>query len=615
MYIRSGGKAIYRFEPLLSTRFIATFRIAITLVVVLAFWLDPLQPLRLVRLGHLLTAGYLGWGAINAWAAFRNWWIEFHLARSALLVDLSAGIAAFFLTEGAAVDMATPLAAFLMFILVEAIFIGGWRLAVKIGIAFTVGATCAVVALGFFHEAIDPFRTGRKIGSFLLITALAVWFGGRRTAPVMPALALPADLDAKLPLSEALRYACSVFGAKSSAAIWTTGDGGEPRLEIAGGQGAADWRVKPDSFDSLGILAGAPCLFDSSARRALSLDGADRFAVCDPAGFEHLPILTGRPPTVSLPVATDNLRAVLLLSDLHTPGRDLLHLAKPAAREIAAALDRHELSHRALADRMGTMRQDIARDLHDSVAQSLAGASFRVEAARKKLPDGSGASEDLRQVHDALLSEQAHVRTIIQRLRQGRAARVRYDLGRDLTGLLGTLGEQWRVEIKFTPPRNRSTSACRRSTNFVRSPARRSPTPPVTASRAASSSPSILRRPRSISTSSTTAMAGGSPDRATRSSPDRSPSAWPRWAASSMRGAGRRAPGSTSPFPGSAHEHPGPSRRRPPVHPQRCRKRPARFRVRGRRGGRDGGGSLGRGGAPGPRGGDSRRSNARRRRP
>ena len=116
------------------------------------------------------------------------------------------------------------------------------------------------------------------------------------------------------------------------------------------------------------------------------------------------------------------------------------------------ALDRHSLSVLAIEDRMGAVRQSVARDLHDSVAQSLAGAVFRIEAARNGLHEGLDAQVELLAVHDALQSEQRHVRTIIERLRKGGDPRLRHDLAGDLVEVLDELGKQWRLELDFARP-------------------------------------------------------------------------------------------------------------------------------------------------------------------
>ena len=60
--------------------------------------------------------------------------------------------------------------------------------------------------------------------------------------------------------------------------------------------------------------------------------------------------------------------------------------------------------------------------------------------------------QQLEAVHEALHSEQRHVRKIIERLRGGGDLHLRHDLVGDLSQLLTALGEQWRIAVVLDPP-------------------------------------------------------------------------------------------------------------------------------------------------------------------
>jgi signal transduction histidine kinase len=448
----SGGPPINAFEPLLSARFVALFRAAIVLIFMVAVWADRAQPARHAELGYLLVAAYVLWVIVLAWAAFRDWWIEYCLARPALLIDVAAGVVSLFFTEGAPQDFSTPLAAFLLFTLVEAIFVGGWRLALIVGILFTSGTVLMGLVLSNYGAIVDPMRIARRVGFFLVITALGVWFGGRRTMVSVPGFSVVSEKEPGPPIAGALAYACELVAAKSGIAIWRSSEETKSRLEMLGADTELSWRAASCSVDKLGPLAVSAMLFRVGRDKALRLASDDR-ALADRAGhILDLELLPEGIDAISIPVRSSGVRAVFILSRLDVVSRDLLPLAQAAAREIGSALDRYELSVRAVEDRVGEVRQSVARDLHDSVAQSLAGASFRVEAARKALSDGIDPADELGAVHEALHSEQRHVRKIIERLRSGRHIRLRHDLVGDLSSLLNDLGEQWGITVVLDPP-------------------------------------------------------------------------------------------------------------------------------------------------------------------
>jgi len=62
---------------------------------------------------------------------------------------------------------------------------------------------------------------------------------------------------------------------------------------------------------------------------------------------------------------------------------DDLPVIASLSREVGLALDREEMAVLAQAMAMAGVRNALARDLHDSVAQLLAGTLFRLKALRR----------------------------------------------------------------------------------------------------------------------------------------------------------------------------------------------------------------------------------------
>lgn len=452
---RSGGVLVHAFESLFSARFVAWFRLIIAIMFLLAVWVDPAQPVRGLAAGMVLAGAFLGWSLVNIWAAHRDWWIEHHLARPALFVDLAVGIAATFFTEGPRQDFVSPQAAFLMFALAEAMFVGGWALTSKAGIAFILGKIAVSVLLATLGQPIDFIVLGRRIASFLLITSLAVWLAGRRIRPRVPAFVIPPDLRERYPVADAMAFAAKMLGATRILAVWKSPVGAGVRMQASNGDEAVTAKFEPNHAGFIAATAGSPTLFRVGRMRALRLDDSDRPTRGDAPNLA----LQGYPPegsdAIAIPVAIPDFEMTLVASGLRSPSRDLLAVARSLGAEIEAGMNRHALAVRVFDDQLGEVRHTIARDLHDSVAQSLAGASFRIEAARKALEQGVDPAPELRSVQQALHSEQRHVRDIIDRLRRGSEMRVRHDLGSDLAALLRDLEEHWRIGIEFVGPAER----------------------------------------------------------------------------------------------------------------------------------------------------------------
>ena len=128
--------------------------------------------------------------------------------------------------------------------------------------------------------------------------------------------------------------------------------------------------------------------------------------------------------------------------------RDHLNLGKVLAREIAHGLDEEEISSIARETAAVRLRGNIARDLHDSVAQSLAGAGYRLASLRQQLRDGKDVLPEIDSISESLHAEQAHIREIIARLRTDSVNPGARNLGTELDRLANVLGRHWQVSVR-----------------------------------------------------------------------------------------------------------------------------------------------------------------------
>ena len=507
-------------------------RALVALVFLTALWFDPVQPVRNNVLGMVLMAGFLAWSVVLMAIARASWWWDHRLARTAHLIDIAVFVAAVYYTEAPSTDFSSPFMAFAVLLLVKArlrwdLRATAWTALALVTLNLAVSGTMAEVGY-----AIDLQRVGRRTAYMMLLAVLLVWMGlERRVALDLPFPVLPPRTagrpdrgldrepgDARgdgqhgahpleLLIATALRFAREATTARSAAIAWSAeqepwimlavsadgaGDVGQTRLgpEFLGPEFLGPDAIVPDTAQQPPARAGGGAvLFDSTRQRALAFATSGRRIALrlerPPTLAAHLGIATG----ISVPITSDAGGGRLLLWDLADPGFDRLTLASQAAGEIGRAFEREERARLAqvvaVNGAVSGVREAIARDLHDSAAQFLAGTMFRLEALRRRMvgepdsgtvpgpvsgpapgtvpgpvpgkvpgpvpgkaPDkapGVDPGAEILTIKNAMRLEQAQLRHLIGQLRRGETADRQTDMGQELTALLGELGAHWGV--------------------------------------------------------------------------------------------------------------------------------------------------------------------------
>ena len=113
---------------------------------------------------------------------------------------------------------------------------------------------------------------------------------------------------------------------------------------------------------------------------------------------------------------------------------DHLDAGVHAGAKAAAHIQRHRLLRTAEENAEARSRLILARDLHDSVVQFLAGAAFRLEAMKRSNAAGRDVDVDLNELKQFMLQEQRELRSFITSLRSGPLTAFN-ELAKDLKGL------------------------------------------------------------------------------------------------------------------------------------------------------------------------------------
>lgn len=442
-----------------SGRVISLSRFVLALVFFVSVWIDPRQPARDEMLGYPILFAYLAASAVFLAISWHNWWVDYRLARTVHVLDILTFVAAVYFTEGFTSNFTSPFFSFFAFLLLSATLRWGWRATALTAAAATGLYLVLGVAVQYGVPDFDPYRFGRRVVYLVVLSFVIIWFGinEHQAALTRQAGELEVAPGAQTPpVREALEYASARTGAKRAVFAWWEKE--EPWIrvtELEGGE-LREQRFGPAELG--GLLSGEageePFLFDLPRRRALFLrgEGGNRLTAIpqpvDPAFAERFGMQQG----LAVSIRSLGYGGELFLLDVPGMCCDDLKVARVIGREVAMALDRYTMLVMGEETAVSRARFAIARDLHDSVAQVLAGASFRLEALRSWIKAGKDADPEIVAMKEALRIEQKHVRSLIARLRLGKDSARPTDIGETLAELSNNLGRQWGLTFSFSAP-------------------------------------------------------------------------------------------------------------------------------------------------------------------
>jgi signal transduction histidine kinase len=287
-----------------------------------------------------------------------------------------------------------------------------------------------------------------RSGHLLILSAVLIWFGihqqfarlffgvdeldrrlGRDEDPVLQALAFAMD---------SAHATCGALLLRSGdeqpfAGVWVAGDGPRPaRID------------QPLEREDPGVV-----LFDLAKDRSLSArsDGWYRFVPASKLlDSQALGELTATEGLVS-PVRTGTREGWLVLWDIPDLSVDFLELGAELGRAAGAVLDHDALLSAIEEGAAARTRLSLARDVHDSVVQFLAGATFRVEAIMRGARSDGQVESDLKELKRLLIEEQGEIRAFVSALRRDRELELA-EAVEELKTLARRLGHQWSVDCR-----------------------------------------------------------------------------------------------------------------------------------------------------------------------
>jgi len=440
-----------------TARSLAVSRAILALVFLLSVWLEPTEPARTASLGYGMLIVYFIWSCLIAVIAWTSWWWDFRLARPVHVIDIVVFEAAVFITETAASDFSSPFLAFCAFLLITASVRWGLRGVIATALAL-IGLY--IVAGGVFYAMgiwIDPFQFGRRLTYTIALSGMMIWLSAeRRVSRIVP---LPApspapggvsiDRRRREIMAGALSHARSSFHAGSAAIAVIRCE--EPSVDL--------FRDTDGVFEHERIGPGAltedfergynpPCdaaLFDvARQRRILALPDYRLVPIAGDFAYKLADTCLVSQGLLARFTSVSSQGQVLVW-DVPHPSIDDLPVITALARDIGQAVDHEHMATLAQSIAESSLRNNLARDLHDSVAQFLAGTLFRLEALRRWIREGHDPDPEILAMKEAFRAEQSQLRTMIDRLRRGVEGGRGTDIVAEFEMLMVEMGQHWQI--------------------------------------------------------------------------------------------------------------------------------------------------------------------------
>jgi signal transduction histidine kinase len=430
---------LFRYQ---SGRVIALGRVMLGILFLIAIWLDRSEPARAVAGTYALLILYALLAILVAAVTWRNWWLDARLAVVTHGIDMAVFTAIVFSTNGST----SPFFLFFVLPLLSAAIRWGWR-----ETALTAAALVVLYfSAGLLVAGSKSFELERFVvrsGHLMILSLLLIWFGIHQRSTRLFFGIDEFDRPAaphENPLERTLRMALEITGARGGALI--AGPVGE---EARDGLSIVDGEQR--GFTAEGSLVRDPLfaalLCDLARDRALTRlpEGHFRFgaasAVLDVEEAQRIGLGVG----LVAEVRTATHHGWLALWDVPDLSTDFIDLGRELARAAGAMLDRYALLEATEAGAAGRARLSLARDVHDSIVQFLAGAAFRIEAIKRSARSGAAVASDLDELKRLFVEEQSEIRGFVMALRQHRDLELAEAVA-ELRVLADRLAQQWSID-------------------------------------------------------------------------------------------------------------------------------------------------------------------------
>jgi len=431
-----------------SGRVIALGRLMLAALFLVAIAVDVSQPAHAPEATYALLAFYVAFAAAIVVATWNNWWLDAKLAGPAHAVDIILFTVLVALTEG----FTSPFFAFFIFVLLAAAIRWGWHLTAATAILLTLLYLIIGMLVATPNTSFELQRFIVRTGQLVILSLILIWFGANQWRARLylrdDGLIDRPTLD-ESPLESGLRAA--MRGVRASVGVFVWREQGRSEFVGLAMRGGDLAEVQVSGLAIAEALAWHPFLYDLRRNRALKRDAERNLT-----GFAARDVIARKAVTelalgegLAIPVRSDWGEGELFLEAVPNLSTDHIDLAEQIGADVAAHIQRHALLRAAEESAEARSRLTLARDLHDSVVQFLAGAAFRIEAMKRSHASGRDFDAELNELKQLMLHEQRELRSFITSLRSGPLVAFN-DLAKDLQALADRLSRQWDVRCTFS---------------------------------------------------------------------------------------------------------------------------------------------------------------------
>jgi signal transduction histidine kinase len=429
-----------------SSRVIALARLMLASLFLVAILVDASQPARAPAIAYFIFVVYLGFALAMVMLTWKSWWWDARLAGPAHGVDITV----FSLIVVVTLGYTSPVIPFFMFLLLSAAIRWGWRETALTAILVTLLYLVAGILTLPRGDPLEAQHFVVRTGHVVILSLIFIWFGVNQWGARLQSWDLdPLDEGSpnQPPVDSGLRAAMKALGAGAGCFAWVEGD----KASCLTMEGDRPSTATVALAEIAASLVGTPFLYDLPRQRALQRDSERNLRslspteIVEPRTASALHLREG----VAIPVRSDAGEGMLFLEKIPNLSIDHIDLGEQVGAKVAAHFQRHALFEAAGESAEARSRLALARDLHDSVVQFLAGAAFRIEALKRSVSSGRDAEPELEELKQLMLQEQVELRSFIAALRAGSQIALA-DFAKDLKALTDRLSRQWGIECSLS---------------------------------------------------------------------------------------------------------------------------------------------------------------------
>jgi signal transduction histidine kinase len=424
-------------ERLRTERVLASARVFLTEMAVIAVYLDATEPTRYAGLAYAILDTYMAW-AVVVWAITRRNLSSRAFSRVIHLLDIGFPIMFMMFTAGPN----SPFFSFLLFVLTAAAFRWGLPQTVvtSVVVSLLIIAEAVVLSYSPHHWLVGQYDTNRFVIriSYLLTLGVLVGYLGEEEKRWRAENATITRLLAKINSGAGLRAGMEslfdellrIFLAREAVIVLI--ESGSKRIHLwrqtDAGSYARSVEVEPEARYSYDITLPAAAFFAqkrSGGWKCWAVDGSGRQTGMA-GNFDPVKSLPKMEDASSVLASTlrmgEEWTGYLLLLDASTGMRtpDELRFVQALIRQIAPALYSAFLIRR-LRSRAGAIeRARVARELHDGAIQSMIGVEMQIDVLRRqaeKAADAPGITSRLEHLQEIVRNQVFDLRMLMQQMK------------------------------------------------------------------------------------------------------------------------------------------------------------------------------------------------------